>query len=225
VPLVRRWWIVLALSVLPGCETLFQSNFDSNAVGAPPASAQAVGTANVFGPNGSVIIVAGPTGHNWVQVRRASNDAPIAGMQGVLSAVRGPGQYSFICVMVMPTGSGLATIQFEPAFQPQPGSLYSFLHLDFTQDNRVRINDIDGTKFGTFPRDQPFTVTVSLDTAASPPTAGISLSGAGASGTANYAITDPIQFVQQFGAIRLWMGYPWTGSFDSTSILVGRRKN
>src|SRR6516162_3939027 len=110
----RRLPFALALTVLAGCasETLFQSNFDSTAIGQPPAAVQATGTANVFGPPGSV---------HWLQVSRASlpgNQAPIAGMQGVLSAVRGPGQYSFICAMFMPTGSGLATLQFEPAVQP-----------------------------------------------------------------------------------------------------------
>jgi hypothetical protein len=171
--------IVIALTVLVGCEYLFQSNFDSTPVGQPPAAVQATGTANVFGPAGIVVVVGAPgqTSGKWLQVSRASlsdNQAPIAGMQGVLSAGRGPGQYSFICALFMPTGSGLAMLQFEPASPPPNTSfLYSFLHLDFTQDNKVRINDDDATKFGTFPRDQPFDVAVSLDTAATPPTAHI----------------------------------------------------
>lgn len=224
--------LTLGLMVLAGCqsETLFQSNFDSTPVGQPPAPVQATGTASVFGPPGSVVVVGAPgqTSGHWLQVSRASlpeNQAPIAGMVGMLSAVRGPGQYSFICAMFMPTGSGLATLSFEPAVQPQPGGMYSFLHLDFTQDNKVRINDNDGTKFGTFPRDQPFDVTVTLNTAASPPTAHIALLGAGTSGSMDYAITDPVQFVQQFGAIRVWMGYPWTGYFDSTDLLVTHTTN
>jgi hypothetical protein len=217
--------LTFAMTVLAGCETLFQSNFDSTPVGQPPAAVQATGTASTFGPPGSVVVVGAPgsaSGH-WLQVSRASlpeNQAPIAGMVGMLSAVRGPGQYSFICAMYMPNGSGLATLSFEPAVQPQEGGLYSFLHLDFTQQNNVRINDNDATRFGTFPRNQPFDVTVSLNTAASPPTAHIALFGAGASGSADYAITDPLQFVQQFGAIRVWMGYPWTGYFDATDLLV-----
>jgi hypothetical protein len=219
----------LVLTVLAGCqsETLFQSNFDSTVVGQPPAPVQASGTASVFGPPGSVVVVGAPgqTSGHWLQVSRADNRAPIAGMVGMLSAVRGPGQYSFICAMFMPTGSGLATLSFEPVPQPQPGGLYSFLHLDFTQDNRVRINDDDNTKFGTFPRDQPFDVTVSLNTAASPPGAHIALLGTGTSGSMDYTITDPIQFVQQFGAIRVWMGFPWTGYFDSTDLIVTHMTN
>ena len=228
----RRLPFALALTVLAGCasETLFQSNFDSTAIGQPPAPAQATGTANVFGPPGSVVVVGAPgsaSGH-WLQVSRASlpgNQAPIAGMQGVLSAVRGPGQYSFICAMFMPTGSGLATLQFEPAVQPQPGGLFSFLHLDFTTDNKVRIDDNDNTKFGSFPRNQPFDVAVSLNTAASPPTAHISLFGTGTSGSVDYTITAPAQFAQQFGAIRVWMGWPWTGYFDATDLIVTHNTN
>src|SRR6516162_11116404 len=123
----RRLPFALALTVLAGCasETLFQSNFDSTAIGQPPAAVQATGTANVFGPPGSVVVVGAPgsaSGH-WLQVSRASlpgNQAPIAGMVGMLSAVRGPGQYSFICAMFMPTGSGLATLSFEPVPQHSP---------------------------------------------------------------------------------------------------------
>jgi len=229
---LRRLPLAVALTVLAGCasETLFQSNFDSTAIGQPPAAVQATGTANVFGPPGSVVVVGAPgsaSGH-WLQVSRASlpgNQAPIAGMQGVLSAVRGPGQYSFICAMFMPTGSGLATLQFEPAVQPQPGGLFSFLHLDFTTDNKVRIDDNDNTKFGGFPRDQPFDVAVSLNTAASPPTAHISLFGTGTSGSVDYTITAPAQFAQQFGAIRVWMGWPWTGYFDATDLIVTHNTN
>jgi hypothetical protein len=68
-------------------------------------------------------------------------------------------------------------------------------------------------------------VTVSLNTAASPPTAHIALFGTGTSGSTNYTVTDPVQFVQQFGAIRVWMGFPWTGYFDSTDLIVTHMNN
>jgi len=220
--------LTLSLTILAGCQstTVFQSNFDSTAVGQPPASVQATGTASVFGPPGSVVIVGAPgqsSGH-WLQVGRANNSAPISGMLGTLSAQPG-GQYNFICAMFIPSGSGLATLSFEPVPQPQPEGMVDFLHLDFTQDNKVRINDIDATKFGSFPRDQPFDVTVTLNTSASPPTAHIGLIGAGTSGSADYTITGPPSFVQQFGAIRVWMGFPWTGHFDSADLLVTHPTN
>ncbi len=50
-------------------------------------------------------------------------------------------------------------------------------------------------------------------------------SGAGASGQADYNILPPfIPMAHQFGAIRVWMGFPWTGSFDATQIVVTRQK-
>lgn len=212
------------LGLLAACstETLFRSNFDATPVGQPPAHVQQVGTANVFGPAGSVLVVSPPPGSsgNWVQIQRLNNQQDIAGMQGVLSQTRGPGQYNFLAAVYMPTGAGLATFQFEPANQP-PNGLLSFLHLDLTQDNKVRIDDNDATKFGSFPRNQTFDVAVGLDTTASPPVAHISLLGANTSGTTTYTIQSAYSsLAQQFGAIRLWMGYPWTGAFEATDISV-----
>jgi len=64
-----------------------------------------------------------------------------------------------------------------------------------------------------------------LNTAASPPTAHISLFGTGTSGSVDYTITAPAQFAQQFGAIRVWMGWPWTGYFDATDLIVTHQTN
>ncbi len=218
--------LTLALMILGGCQsaTVFQSNFNATAVGQPPASAQATGTATTFGAPSSVAVIVSPVppGDRWLQVSRASranNSAPISGMLGTLAAQPG-GQYNFQSAMFMPSGSGLATLSFEPVPQPNPNAPLDFLHLDFTQDNKVRINDSDATKFGSFVRDQPFVVAVTLNTSASPPTAHIALGGAGASGSTDFTITAPASFVHQFGAVRVWMGYPWTGHFDSTDLLV-----
>lgn len=221
---IRRGSLAFGLLLLAGCnsETLFETNFNATPPGQPPAAAQPVGTAGVFGPAGSVVVVGGanPTATSWVQIGRANNEAPVAGMRGNLSVLRGPGQYTFICAMFMPSGSGLATIQFDP-FAPSAGDLTNFLHLDFTTDNMVRIDDNDATKFGTFPRDQPFDVIVELNTAASPPTAHIALLGGGASGSTDYTILAPLrEFAPQFGAVTVWMGFPWTGTFDATQLLV-----
>ena len=98
-----------------------------------------------------------------------------------------------------------------------------FLHLDFTPDNRVRIDDDPGTLFGTFPRDQVFIVQVTLNINASAATAHTILSGAGASGQADYTVTSALHPVaRQFGAVRLMMGFPSTGKFDATTIVVTR---
>src|SRR5258706_14277422 len=49
---------LVALTTAGSCNspTLFQSNFDATAVGQPPSAAQAVGTASVDGPEGSVLV-------------------------------------------------------------------------------------------------------------------------------------------------------------------------
>ncbi len=149
----------------------------------------------------------------------------VAGFQGNLSQSRGDSIYAFSAIMFMPSGSGIATIQFETFMNPV-SNLQSFLHLDFTPDNNVRLDDNDSTKFGTFPRDQPFIVQVTLNINASASKAKIVLSGVGASGIQDYAILSPFQSMsRQFGAVRVWQGFPNTGRFDATNIVVTRNTN
>jgi hypothetical protein len=125
----------------------------------------------------------------------------------------------------MPSGSGVASIQFEPFGQHATNYGRGFLHLDFMRDNRVRIDDNESTTFGTFPRDQVFMVQVTLNINAASPKAQIVLSGAGASGTADRIVIAPWRpWAQQFGAVRLWMGFPWSGSFSATNIVVTRKQ-
>jgi hypothetical protein len=126
----------------------------------------------------------------------------------------------FSTILYMRTGTGAATIQFE-RFDQQVGSYGDgFLHLDLMPDNTVRIDDNDATKFGTFPRDQKFVVQVTLNINATP-TAHILLSGAGASGERAYTILPPyVPLARQYGAVRLWMGYPSPGFFTATDIVV-----
>jgi hypothetical protein len=210
-----------------GCsgETLFQSGFDATPDNQPPSAAQPVGTAAVDGPAGSVVVVPPPAtlSGKWVSIGRAAADSPVAGFQGNLIAARGDGSYTFSTTVFVPTGSGVATIQFEPFGQPT-STPSGFLHLDLMPDNRVRIDDDDSTTFGSFPRNQAFIVQVSLDINASSPTAHVALGGAGASGTADRAILPPFRpMARQFGAVRLWMGLQHTGSFDATAIVVKRR--
>jgi hypothetical protein len=217
-----------ALFLLTGCatETLFRSNFDPTQVGQPPAAVQDVGTANIDGPPGSVIVIAPPVlpSGKWVQIRRPDGPA-VAGLQGKFSEFRGDGVYTFSATMFMASGSGVATIQFE-AFTNPVSSLQAFLHLDFTPDNQVRLDDLEGTRFGSFPRGQPFIVQVTLNINASASTAHIVLSGAGASGERDYTVMSPFQSLsRQFGAVRVWQGFPHTGAFDATNIAVTRATN
>ena len=118
-----------------------------------------------------------------------------------------------------------SSLQFEQFNQPVANSFNGFLHLDFQKDGTIRIDDLPGTVFGTFPHDEPFIVQVTLNVVPTP-TAHIVLAGAGTSGQKDYAIQTPlIPLARQFGAVRLWMGFPWTGPFDATTLWSRNRNS
>ena len=221
-------WVSAAI-LFTSCsnETLFQSNFDSTPVNDPPAHNQQVGTINIDGPSGAAKIIASPidASGRWVQVTRANGQQSVSGIQCNFSKFIGDGKYTFSSLLFIPSGSGLVTIQFEPFGQPV-GTYLNFLHIDFTQDNKVRIDDNDDTKFGSFPHNQSFIVQVTLDINATEPKVNIVLSGAGASGEKDYTIAAPFRtLAHQFGAVRLWMGFPWTGNFAANTIVVTHQLN
>lgn len=229
---MRRLLFLIVLCVLTtagscNTETLFKSNFDATAINQPPAATQQVGTASVDGPPASVIVVAAPPNAQpsgkWLQVSRP--DGPqVASFQGKLKQQPGDGTYVFSTALFIPQNNGgVATIQFEPFNQPVTNPS-GFLHLDFLSNNRVRIDDDNSTIFGQFPRDQVFLVQVTLTINATNPSAHIILSGAGASGEADRAVLLPLRpQAQQFGAVRIWMGFPNTGVFQATNVVVSRK--
>ena len=216
---------IIFSALLSACasQTLFQSNFDPTPIGQPPAHMQEVGTANVSGPPGSVVVVASPvqTGGRWVQVSRPNDPVNIVAFQGNFSQFAGDGSYTFDATLFIPTGQEVASVQFEQFSQPVANSFNGFLHLDFLQNGTIRIDDRPDKVFGTFPHNQPFIVQVTLNINAAP-TAHIVLAGAGTSGQIDYAIQQgpPFPDARQFGAVRLWMGFPWSGPFDATNIVV-----
>jgi hypothetical protein len=212
-----------------GCatQTLFKSNF-ATPVGQPPPHAQQVGTANIYGQTGNVIDVSlpPPVVGDWVRIGRPDTQATEQAFQGVTTGYQGPGTYTFSMSLLMPTGTGLATIQLEPVGQ-SINVFGSFLHLDLMEDNTVRIDDDDSTKFGKFPRDELFVLQVTLTVSATP-TANIALSGASTNMTPmskDFTIQPlAIPLAQQFGAVRLWMGLPWLGAFYAQNIVVTKNQ-
>ena len=93
------------------------------------------------------------------------------------------------------------------------------MHIDFTSDNKVRIDDL--TEFGSFVRDKVFLVQATLHITATQSTAVVTVSGNGASGSLNYTLTPPGQRNSlMFGAIRVWKGFGDPGLFYATSIVV-----
>jgi len=222
----RRGLCLICAALLSACgQTLFQSNFDATPIGQPPSHMQQVGTANVSGPPGSVVVIASPiqSGGRWVQVSRPNDPVNIVAFQGNFSQFAGDGSYTFDATLFIPpdpSGRTVASVQFEQFNQPVDNSFNGFLHLDFLQNGTIRIDDRPDVVFGTFPHNQPFIVQVTLNINAAP-TAHIVLGGAGASGQTDYTIQTPfIQAARQFGAVRLWMGFPWSGPFDATNIVV-----
>src|SRR5207249_269261 len=150
---------LFALTTAGSCnsETLFKSNFDSTAANQPPSPTQAVGTASIDGPPGSVLVVVAPPNAQpsgkWLQISRP-NGPQVASFQGKLTQQPGNGTYVFSTALFMPpSNTNVATIQFE-AFNQPVGNPSGFLHLDFLPNNRVRIDDDDSTVFGQFPRNQ-----------------------------------------------------------------------
>jgi len=221
---------ILALTTAGSCNSavLFKSNFDATAVNQPPSPTQAVGTASIDGPAGSVLVVAAPPGAQpsgkWLQISRPTGPQ-VASFQGKLTQQPGSGTYVFSTALFMPQNtSGAATIQFEPFNQPVT-SPSGFLHLDFLPNNRVRIDDDDSTIFGQFPRNQVFLVQVTLNINDTSPNAHIILSGAGASGQADRTVIPALRpQAQQFGAVRIFMGFPHTGAFQATNVVVQRNQ-
>jgi hypothetical protein len=197
-------------------KTLFRSNFDPTPDGEPPATVQAVGTAKVEGPSGSVIVIDPPFAHfeKWVQISRPTGPE-ISSFVGLLTETDGFGVYNFSATIFMGSKSGIASISFETVNQ-------GFLHLDFMPNNRVRMDDIDGTEFGSFPRNAPFVVQVTLNINVTQSTAHVVLAG-GASGETDYTLLPPFQpLAPGFAAVRVWQGFPNTGAFDATNIIVTR---
>jgi hypothetical protein len=200
-------------------ETLFRSDFNPTAVGQPPATMQAIGTAQVTPPR-SVIVInpPAPPSVKWVQISPATVQL-FPSFRGEFSDPQGgDGIYIFSATIFMATGTGASSINFETAV----GKV--FLHLDLMPSNSVRIDDgQNGPEFGLFPRGQAFVVQVTLNIKASGSTARIVLSG-GASGQRDCTVLPPFQFdSRRFGAIRLWQGsFPSAGTFDATDITVTR---
>ena len=205
---------------------LFESQFNG-ALGSVPAAAQAVGTAQVHGAAPGRVVIATPPGvtpAKWVQITRLATDGDVSSFQGNFSAA-GDGNYTFWATVLIPSSGGaLSTIQFEQAGQPVTNPV-GFMHIDFMPDGKIRIDDDPSTIFGSYTKDQPFLVQVTFVINATSAKAHIVLAGAGASGVADRTIPAAFLFqARQFGAVRLWVGFPNSGKFYGTSIFVTKAK-
>ena len=166
----------------------------------------------------SVIVVDPPFPHTnkWVQITALPlTSEQLPSFVGVLTEVDGAGVYNCSAAIIVPTGSAVCSISFETA------NAQEFMHIDFTTNNTVRIDDI--VEFGSFVRDQVFLLQVTLNITTAQSTAHVTVSGGGAAGDRDYTMPPPFHILSlQFGAIRLWKGFGDPGSFDATNIVVSR---
>ena len=213
--------LLVAASCPPGtATTVLLANFASDALGGPPSQQQAIGTVSSTDGAGTVRVVSAPPGSSgkWAEINHPNAPAPETIMLCNF-AQSGPASrvYAFLAVFYIPTGCQVATLEFDTGVWGSPPN-QGFFHLDFMPSNTVRLDD-GSTTFGTFPRDQVFTVSVQIDARSSTPIAHLLLNGSGASGSLDYNLQTPF-LAQQIGAVRIWMGYQWKGHFDVSQILV-----
>ena len=142
-----------------------------------------------------------------------------------MTAIRGPGHYVFTGFFYMPTGTGLASINFETPNPVRPG-LETFLHLDLTRENNVRIDDNPQRHLRQlYPRSAIHPRGCSRYDGLAGNGAYRAI-GAAASGVFDYPTQSVFQQAsQQFGDVRVWMGFPWSGFFDATQLVVTHRTN
>jgi hypothetical protein len=150
--------------------------------------------------------------------------------------IKGTGSYSLTAAVYIPSPKPPRRQALSADLTATLGLQTPILHLDFTNDcsnsgtlgpRTVRINDTPGNCFGTFPYDQFFVLQVTLNVLPSSANASVQLVGAG--GQASGSVSNiPIAFpnlAKQFGGVAFWIGYPWSGSFDVTDIIVTYRQS
>ena len=154
----------------------------------------------------------------------STTPSPQTAMRGDFSRFDGVGNYTLLASLFIPSGAGVVTVQFEP-FGEGPTSYLNFMHLDFMPEGDVRVDD-GAVRFGRFPRDQVFALSVNVVITATTATAQITLFGTGASGSADVSVNPSLLAVaRKFGAVRFWMGFQSQGSFFVDDILVTRRNS
>lgn len=221
-----RFGVASAL-LLQACagETVFLMSLRGNPVGQPPAPTQEIGSVVVSPGTVTVVSLAG-TSNSWAQItRQPGPNAPIPGLGGIFSKVAGDGDYMVTASMFIPdapahSAGNVASIEFDGGLAAGPFSRQSFMHIDFRPDGRIRIDDDASTDFGSFPRNQNFLLTVALHIGPAS-TATISLLGANTSGSQQHVIAGPFNGnAREFGAVTFYMGFPWSGVFDTAAVTV-----
>ena len=217
---------LLCAALLGACTTttLLEVRFDADTPGAPPSTTQALGTVIVEPGAGSVVVVDTPASDvaagKWARVSHPTPITPETSMIAMLpQGPVGEGSFSVTALLYVPTGEAVPTIQLE-TIQIGSGPA-SFLHVDLLTDGTLRIDD--AMTFGHYPHDQPFLLSIQLEIGPAGATAHVAPVGAGTSGSADVPIAAP-NLARLFGAVRIWMGYQFGGSFFVDDVLVVKRE-
>lgn len=206
--------------------TLLEVRFDADAPGAPPSTTQALGTVIVEPGAGSVVVVdtpatdVTPASKKWARVSHPTPITPETSMIARMAAPTGNGSFSITTLLYVPTGAAVPTIQLETV--PLGQGAASFLHVDLLADGSLRIDDGAAT-FGHYPHDRPFLLSIELEIADAGATARVTPVGAETSGSAEVPISAP-SLARLFGAVRLWMGYQFGGTYFADDLVVVKRE-
>lgn len=222
--------VLLALLLLiTGCKsnTVLLANFKNDAVGLAPATAQPTGTVTVTAGSGTIQVVSAPSpdlpANNWCKISHPIVQSNPTELTGNFTQF-GVGSYGVLASLHIPDGSGVVTVQFEASNQ-SPLPFGPFMHLDFMPEGNVRIDD-NNVRFGTFPRDENFVLSVNLVITQTSATAEIALLGANASGSINTTVQSSVlPLARQFGAVKFWVGFQHSGTFFVDDIIVTRRSS
>lgn len=194
--------------LLLGCnsDVLLLANFKQDTVGQPPSQIQSTGEVFTDGLSGWVRVdTIAPSVNRWAHLRRPLNNDNLVALQGVFKPLRGDGDYGILYSIIIPSGSQIISFSLESPAAP-PNIYGGFLHLDFLENNQVRIDDNGQTMFGSFPRDKPFVVSLVLHLTSGGSSVDITLTGNGAEGSLTYSIPNPYALIRQFQAARFWIG-------------------
>lgn len=208
-----------------GCKstTVLLANFNNDQIGSPPANNQATGTVSVISGGGS-IIVNSPSdsipSKKWCGISHPFNNSDPTELTGNFTQF-GKGNYGLLASLYIPE-TEVVTVQFEASKQ-SPLPFGPFLHLDFMPEGDVRIDD-GAQRFGHFPRNRNFVLSVNLNITDVAATAEISLIGANASGNTTVQISQNVlPLARQFGAVKFWVGFQHRATFFVDDIIVTRK--
>lgn len=210
-----------AFRLTPPTTTVFNANFDADTFTSPNAT---VGSLYVEPNDGTVNVILAPGPDHphtkWIRIGFPAT-RPRSSVKGQFSRFDGRGIYTITATMFIRGGTNTVTLQFEPDVAG-PVGYQNFMHLDFTPEGRVRIDD--GQEFGSYSKDKVFNLRVDLIITSSVARARITLSGPGAVGSHLYNLpSQSLVFGNRFNAIRFWLTFGLQGQFFVDNILVTRR--